>query len=166
MLYSIARTVIGQSTNPYNNNGALLYPAKGVIRGELSTVMADDTLILHVEDNFENRMLVRRLLLSEGYQVIEAEQATQALEILKTTMPALILMDINMPDMDGYTLTNTIKAMPQMAGIPIIAITANVMKGDREKTLQAGCDGYIEKPIDVDRFLEQVDRFLKQFNRR
>lgn len=166
MLYSIARTVIGQSTNPYNNNGALLYPAKGEIRGELSTVMADDTLILHVEDNFENRMLVRRLLLSEGYQVIEAEQATQALEILKTTIPALILMDINMPDMDGYTLTNTIKAMPQMAGIPIIAITANVMKGDREKTLQAGCDGYIEKPIDVDRFLEQVDRFLKQFNRR
>jgi two-component system cell cycle response regulator DivK len=111
-------------------------------------------------------MLVRRLLLSEGYQVIEAEQATQALEILKTTMPALILMDINMPDMDGYTLTNTIKAMPQLEGIPIIAITANVMKGDREKTLQAGCDGYIEKPIDVDRFLEQVDRFLQQFNRR
>lgn len=68
-----------------------------------------------------------------------------------------------MPDMDGYTLTNTIKAMPQMAGIPIIAITANVMKGDREKTLQAGCDGYIEKPIDVDRFLEQIERFLHQF---
>ena len=127
--------------------------------------MADDTLILHVEDNFESRMLVRRLLLSEGYQVIEAEQAAQALEILKTTLPALILMDINMPDMDGYTLTNTIKAMPQMVGIPIIAITANVMKGDREKTLQAGCDGYIEKPIDVDRFLEQIERFLHQFAR-
>ena len=127
--------------------------------------MADNTLILHVEDNFENRMLVRRLLLSEGYQVIEAEQAAQALEILKTTLPALILMDINMPDMDGYTLTNTIKAMPQMVGIPIIAITANVMKGDREKTLQAGCDGYIEKPIDVDRFLDQIERFLHQFAR-
>lgn len=128
--------------------------------------MSDDKLILHVEDNFENRMLVRRLLLCEGYQVIEAEQATQALEILKTKVPDLILMDINMPDMDGYTLTNTIKLIPGLANIPIIAITANVMKGDREKTLQAGCDGYIEKPIDVDRFPEQVERFFHQFTNR
>ncbi|TLN00009.1 response regulator [bacterium] len=125
--------------------------------------MAKDIVILHVEDNFENRMLVRRLLMSEGYRVIEAEQAAQALEILKTKVPDMILMDINMPDMDGYTLTNTIKGMPGLSDIPIIAITANVMKGDREKTLQAGCDGYIEKPIDVDRFPEQVARFLNQF---
>jgi two-component system cell cycle response regulator DivK len=75
-------------------------------------------------------------------------------------------MDINMPDMDGYTLTNTIKLIPGLANIPIIAITANVMKGDREKTLQAGCDGYIEKPIDVDRFPEQVGRFFHQFTNR
>lgn len=128
--------------------------------------MSDDKLILHVEDNFENRMLVRRLLLCEGYQVIEAEQAAQALEILKTKVPDLILMDINMPDMDGYTLTNTIKTIPGLANIPIIAITANVMKGDREKTLQAGCDGYIEKPIDVDRFPEQVERYFHQFTDR
>lgn len=123
--------------------------------------MDNDKLILHVEDNFENRMLVRRLLLSEGYRIIEAEEALKALEILKTDIPDLILMDINMPEMDGYTLTNKIKAMPGLANLPIIAITANVMKGDREKTLQAGCDGYIEKPIDVDRFLDQVAKFLQ-----
>mgnify|MGYP001312324331 FL=1 len=123
--------------------------------------MNNDKLILHVEDNFENRMLVRRLLLSEGYRIIEAEEALKALEILKTNIPDLILMDINMPEMDGYTLTNKIKAIPGLASLPIIAITANVMKGDREKTLQAGCDGYIEKPIDVDRFLDQVSKFLQ-----
>lgn len=123
--------------------------------------MNNDKLILHVEDNFENRMLVRRLRLSEGYRIIEAEEALKALEILKTDIPDLILMDINMPEMDGYTLTNKIKAMPGLANLPIIAITANVMKGDREKTLQAGCDGYIEKPIDVDRFLDQVAKFLR-----
>ncbi len=128
--------------------------------------MSDKKLILHIEDNFENRMLVRRLLAVEGYQVIEAEQAFEALEILKTKVPDLILMDINMPDMDGYTLTNTIKSMSGLSDIPIIAITANVMKGDREKTLKAGCDGYIEKPIDVDRFPEQVARFLQQSNNR
>jgi two-component system cell cycle response regulator DivK len=69
-------------------------------------------------------------------------------------------MDINMPDIDGYTLTNELKAMPKLISVPIVAITANVMKGDRERTLSAGCDGYIEKPIDVDRFIEQVERFI------
>jgi two-component system cell cycle response regulator DivK len=65
-----------------------------------------------------------------------------------------------MPDIDGYTLTNELKAMPKLMSVPIVAITANVMKGDRERTLSAGCDGYIEKPIDVDRFIEQVERFI------
>lgn len=124
--------------------------------------MSDKKLILHIEDNFENRMLARRLLNAEGYQVVEAEEASQALEILKTTIPDLILMDINMPDMDGYTLTNKIKGIPGLSTIPVIAITANVMKGDREKALKAGCDGYIDKPIDVDRFPEQVARYIQQ----
>lgn len=122
--------------------------------------MAGEKLILHVEDNFDNRVLVRRLLQSCGYQVIEAGNAAKAREILKTSRPDLILMDINMPDVDGYTLTSEIKAMPDHASVPIVAITANVMKGDRERTLSAGCDGYIEKPIDVDRFLEQVEHFI------
>lgn len=122
--------------------------------------MNADYIILHVEDNPDNRMLVRRLLLSEDYTVLEAENATRALELLKDHVPHLILMDINMPDMDGYTLTNHIKGLPGLQGIPVIALTANVMKGDRERTLQAGCDGYIEKPIDIDRFLDQVAHFL------
>jgi two-component system cell cycle response regulator DivK len=92
--------------------------------------------------------------------VIDAGDATSALEYLKANSPDLILMDINMPDIDGYTLTNELKSMPNLVGVPIVAITANVMKGDRERTLSAGCDGYIEKPIDVDRFIDQIERFL------
>jgi len=70
------------------------------------------------------------------------------------------LMDINMPDIDGYTLTSKLKSFPNLKNVPIIALTANVMKGDREKSLKAGCDGYIQKPIDVDSFTGQIKRFL------
>lgn len=122
--------------------------------------MSEDKLVFHVEDNADNRLLVRRLLSAYGYQVIEAESAAKARELLKTCQPDLILMDINMPDIDGYTLTNELKMMPKLMSVPIVAITANVMKGDRERTLSAGCDGYIEKPIDIDRFIEQVERFI------
>lgn len=118
--------------------------------------------VLHIEDNLDNRLLIRRLLQAYGYQVLEAENAAQAREILKQELPDLILMDINLPGVDGYTLTSEIKSIPQYHTIPIVALTANVMKGDREKTIQVGCDGYIEKPIDVDHFLELVERFLKQ----
>ena len=116
--------------------------------------------ILYVEDNFENRMLVRRLLTVEGYEIVEAENAHKALAIIPSIEPDLILMDMNMPDIDGYTLTAQLKEIPKLAAVPIIAITANVMRGDREKTMQAGCDGYIEKPINVDKFTEQVERSL------
>ncbi|MFN8384917.1 MAG: response regulator [Anaerolineales bacterium] len=116
--------------------------------------------ILYVEDNPENRMLIRRVLLSEDYSLTEATSASQALDILKTNRPDLILMDINMPDMDGYTLTAQIKSMPGFAQVPIIAITANVMRGDREKTLQAGCDGYIQKPVDIDQLTREIEKFI------
>lgn len=122
--------------------------------------MPDEKMVLHVEDNSDNRLLVRRVLQAYGYKVIEAENASKAREMVKNYQPDLILMDINMPDVDGYTLTNELKAMPKLQGIPIVAITANVMKGDRERTLSAGCDGYIEKPIDVDKFIDQVEHFL------
>lgn len=115
--------------------------------------------ILYVEDNPDNRMLVRRILLSEDYSLLEAVNAAEALEILKTNKPDLILMDINMPDMDGYTLTAKIKKMPGFEKLPILALTANVMRGDKEKVLEAGCDGYIQKPIDFDDLLRQVERF-------
>jgi len=115
---------------------------------------------MHIEDNSENRLLVKRILISEGYRVIEANCASSALNLLKTNRPDVILMDINMPDLDGYTLTSQLKSLPQFANTPIIAITANVMKGDREKSLQSGCDDYIEKPIDIDRFIDLIARFI------
>ena len=120
----------------------------------------DKGTILSVEDNPDNRMLVRRILMSEGYDLLEATNAAEALELLKTTKPDLILMDINMPDMDGYTLTAKIKTTPGFERIPILALTANVMRGDKEKTLEAGCDGYIQKPIDFDELIREVERFL------
>jgi two-component system cell cycle response regulator DivK len=120
--------------------------------------------ILYVEDNPDNRTLVRRILLSEDYGLLEAQNAAQALEVLKETRPDLILMDINMPDMDGYTLTSRIKMMPGFERVPIIALTANVMRGDKEKTLEAGCDGYIQKPLDIDQLLREVARFLSRRN--
>lgn len=123
--------------------------------------MPEPYTILHVEDNFDNRLLVRRLLMSGGYVVEEAENAAQAKQKVKVIRPDLILMDINMPDVDGYTLTHQLKADPDLKDTPIVAITANVMKGDRERTLLAGCDGYIEKPIDVDTFLDQIATFFQ-----
>ena len=122
--------------------------------------MSAPKIILHVEDNFENRILVRRLLQANGFELIEAENATEALELLENHQPDMILMDMNMPDIDGYTLTRQLREKPELTSTPIIAITANVMKGDREKSMKAGCDGYIEKPIDVDRFIDQINYFL------
>lgn len=122
--------------------------------------MSAKATILYVEDNSDNRKLVRRVLEVEGYAVVEAKDGLQAMECLQTGAIDLALMDINMPDMDGYTLTARIKSMPQFARLPIVAVTANVMRGDRERSLQAGCDGYIQKPIDIDLLSQQIERFL------
>ncbi len=117
--------------------------------------------ILYIEDNTDNRKLVRRVLEAEGYNVIEAQNGTQALERLETLPIDLALMDINMPDIDGYTLAARIRSTPKYAGLPILAMTANVMRGDRERSLQAGCDGYIQKPIDIDTLSQQLERYLR-----
>jgi two-component system cell cycle response regulator DivK len=116
--------------------------------------------ILYVEDNPDNRSLIRRVLEAEDYAVVEAINANQALEKLEVGAIDLVLMDINMPDMDGYTLTAKIKAISKFSKIPIVAVTANVMRGDREKSLGAGCDGYIQKPIDIDTLSQQIERFI------
>jgi len=123
--------------------------------------MSEETTILYVEDNKDNRTLVRRVLMAEGYNILEAVDATEALLTLEETIPDLILMDINMPDVDGYTLTRQIKRKPGFENVPIIALTANVMRGDREKSLDAGCDGYIQKPIDIDTICDQLERYLR-----
>jgi two-component system, cell cycle response regulator DivK len=118
--------------------------------------------ILNIEDNFDNRMLIRRVLMAEGYEIVEAGNAGEGLEVLKSLHPDLILMDINMPDMDGYSLTARIRSLPGYENVPIVALTANVMRGDREKSLEAGCDGYIQKPIDIDLLPQQVERYLRK----
>jgi two-component system cell cycle response regulator DivK len=121
----------------------------------------DPKIILYIEDNPENRLLVRRVLEIEGYRVIEADSGKTGLQKAETMTPDLVLMDINLPEIDGYELTHRLKQMPDLAGVPVVAMTANVMKGDREKTLAAGCDGYIQKPIDVDQLPLQIARFLQ-----
>jgi two-component system cell cycle response regulator DivK len=115
--------------------------------------------ILYIEDNFDNRTLVKRILQAEGYTVLEAEDGPSGIRMALETHPDLIIMDINLPEIDGYTATSKLKE--ELAGVPIIAMTANVMKGDREKTFEAGCDGYIQKPIDVDKLPVQIASFLK-----
>lgn len=126
--------------------------------------MSDKKTILYVEDNPDNRILIRRVLEAEGYAVIEAPNAVAALGLLENGRPDLILMDINMPDMDGYALTARIRALPAHTRVPIIAVTANVMRGDREKSLEAGCDGYIQKPIDIDILPNQIERYMRNAN--
>jgi two-component system, cell cycle response regulator DivK len=119
-----------------------------------------EATILYIEDNPENRLLVRRVLVAEGFTVLEAENALNALNALQVQKPDLILMDINLPEVDGYSLTHQIKNTPGLKDVPIIAMTANVMKGDRERTMEAGCDGYIQKPVDVDNLSNQINRYL------
>ena len=119
-------------------------------------------VILYIEDNIDNRTLIRRILTAEGYALKEAGNAAEALEMLSSLHPDLILMDINMPEVDGYTLTSQIRAMSGFESVPIVALTANVMRGDRERSLEAGCDGYIQKPIDIDLLPQQVERYLRK----
>ena len=119
-------------------------------------------VILYIEDNVDNRTLIRRILTAEGYELKEAGNAAEALETLKILHPDLILMDINMPDVDGYTLTTRIRAMSGFESVPIVALTANVMRGDRERSLEAGCDGYIQKPIDIDLLPQQIERYRRK----
>lgn len=118
------------------------------------------TKILVVEDNDRNRRLIRIILKAKGYEVVEAGTAEEAIVHLKNEPIALILMDIQLPEMDGLELTQNIKKDPDTKDIPIIALTAYAMKGDREKFLAAGCDGYISKPIDTRELPKVIMKFL------
>jgi CheY-like chemotaxis protein len=116
--------------------------------------------ILIVDDNPANLKLIRVLLLSEGYEVRGAVDAEEALAVLKEFRPRLILMDLQLPGMDGLTLTRQLKADPATRDIAILALTAYAMKGDDQKAREAGCDGYITKPIDTRSLPQQIARFL------
>lgn len=124
--------------------------------------MSDPPVILYIEDNDDNRKLVSRVLTAEGFAVEGVADGPAGLDYVADHAPDLILVDINLPQVDGYTITRRLKEIPHLNGVPVIALTANVMKGAREKTLAAGCDGYISKPISVDRLPEQVRGFLPE----
>jgi two-component system cell cycle response regulator DivK len=117
--------------------------------------------VLYIEDNDDNRTLVKRILMADDFKVLEAPDGAVGFDIAVTCLPDLILMDINLPEIDGYEWTARLKSVPELKGVPIVALTANVMRGDREKSMAAGCDGYIQKPVDVDRLPDQVKSFLK-----
>ncbi len=122
--------------------------------------MTAGSLILVVEDNEANQMLVRAVLEREGFEVAVVGSAPEAQDYLLSTRPDLILMDIQLPGMDGMTLSRLLKGQAATSEIPIVALTAHAMQGDREQALEAGCSGYISKPIEVRTFGEQVRAFL------
>lgn len=116
--------------------------------------------ILIVDDNVTNLKLVRLLLETEGYTIRTASHASEALQVLRDFRPQLILMDIQLPDIDGLTLTRQLKADPETAGITVVALTAYAMKGDEEKALASGCSGYITKPVDTRQLVRQIAQYL------
>jgi two-component system cell cycle response regulator DivK len=116
--------------------------------------------ILIVEDEPKNMKLLRDLLQRFGYEILEASDGEQGVKSAGEKMPDLILMDIMMPKMDGLEATRIIKADIKTKHIPIIALTSYAMKGDREKTIEAGCDGYIAKPIDIKEVLKTIETYL------
>jgi two-component system cell cycle response regulator DivK len=105
--------------------------------------------------------LVRKILMGAGYDVIEAADGLTGLQMVQEYRPDLVLMDVNLPDIDGLEVTSQIKSAPEYASIPVIALTANAMHGDRERCYAAGCDGYIPKPITKNELLSTVAHFLK-----
>jgi len=122
------------------------------------------TLVLYIEDEPNNRMLVRRMFMAMASDLnyAESDSARVGIQMAIDTPPDMILMDISMPDMDGLTATGVIRQTPSIKDIPIIALTANAMEGDRERFMAAGCDGYISKPIDIDTFIDTVRDYLSK----
>ncbi len=116
--------------------------------------------ILYVEDNFQNKRLVRKILAARGFEVLEAEDGLTGVEVATNELPDLILMDISLPGIDGVEATQRIKAHPGTMAIPVIALTANAMRGDRERFIAAGCDEYLPKPISTMDLISMINRFL------
>lgn len=116
--------------------------------------------ILYVEDNLQNLYLVTFILEKNGYEVASAMDGPEGIDLAARTKPDLILLDIQLPRMDGYAVARQLRANPDLATIPIVAITSYAMAGDRDKALEAGCSGYIEKPINPETFMNQVEQHL------
>ncbi len=117
--------------------------------------------ILYIEDNDQNLYLITFLLNAKGYKVLQAREGLEGIEMAARQKPDLILLDIQLPGMDGYTVAQRLRANQEVANIPIVAVTSYAMAGDREKAFEAGCTGYIEKPINPETFLAQVEEHLQ-----
>lgn len=115
-------------------------------------------IVLLIEDNEQNRYLATFLLERQGYEVIAAPDGKRGIELAQTFVPHLILLDIQLPTIDGYEVARVLRTLEPLHGTPIIAVTSYAMAGDREKCLAAGCNGYLEKPIDPETFVAEIER--------
>jgi len=118
------------------------------------------TRILLIEDNEMNRDMLSRRLVKRGFQVILATDGREGIRLASSETPDVILMDMSLPEIDGWEVTRTLKASPETSGIPIIALTAHAMVHDRERALDAGCDDYDSKPVDLPRLLGKIEALL------
>lgn len=116
--------------------------------------------VLLIEDNEQNRYLATFLLQKKGYEVLSVADGLQGVEAAGKERPALILLDIQLPTLDGYAVARRLRENPDLRETPIVAVTSYAMAGDREKAMEAGCNGYIEKPINPDSFADEIARFL------
>ena len=118
------------------------------------------TVVLVIEDNEQNLYLMRFLLEKHGFTVFEAMDGMKGVETAKKIKPNIILLDIQLPKMDGYAVARELRKNDDLAATTIVAVTSYAMVGDRERVLEAGADGYIEKPIDPERFIEQISKYI------
>lgn len=116
--------------------------------------------VLLIEDNEQNAYLVKILLEPHGYEIVAVSDGVRGIELARTLAPDLILLDIQLPAMDGYGVARRLRGIEALRATPIIAVTSYAMAGDREKALEAGCTGYIEKPIDPETFVAEIERFV------
>lgn len=118
--------------------------------------------ILAIEDNMSNMILISRVVEAEGYELLQAEDGLKALDLLARERPDLILLDINIPGVHGLELASRLKADGRLANVPLIATTANVLLGDKERCLEAGCDDYLPKPLDIRELRQMMNRYLAE----
>jgi len=117
--------------------------------------------LLLIEDNEQNLYLATFLLEQNGFTVVPARSGPEGIEQARRVQPALIILDIQLPGMDGYAVANALRQNPDLQRVPIVAVTSYAMVGDRERALAAGCNGYIEKPINPDTFRSEIEKYLK-----
>lgn len=122
--------------------------------------------ILVIEDNFDNLELVRFVLNQAGYSVQSATDGRTGLALARQVLPDLVLLDLTLPEMDGWQVASELKGDPATAGVCIVALTAHTLPGDRKRALDSGCDGYISKPLDLPNFVGEIAALLEKFHTR